>query len=136
VQRVGLPRRGEPFSVGDGGHVALAAGVRQLEDVAAVVLVDAPAELAPEGDALVGLDAGEPGDDLPPLVHRGPRREDRPDAAACELQLPVDPRLGAAAVVVVQTAGDVRAKDAVLDLEVAEAKRLEDRLGAHGPPGP
>ena len=50
VQRVGLARRGEPLAVRERGDVALAPGVRELDDVLAVVLVDALAELAPERD--------------------------------------------------------------------------------------
>jgi hypothetical protein len=94
------------------------------------VLVHPLAELAPERDALVALDGREAGDDLAALVHGRPGREDRADAAAGELQLPVDPRLRAGAVVVVEASGDVRPEDSVGDLEVAEAERPEDRLGA------
>jgi hypothetical protein len=95
------------------------------------VLVDALPELAPERDAVVALDRREVGDDLAALVHGCPGREDRADAAAGELQLPVDPRLRARPVVVVEATGHVGAEDAVSDLEVAEAKRPEDRLRGH-----
>src|SRR5439155_10235362 len=113
----------------------------ELRDVAAVVLVDAFAELAPEGDPLVGVEVGVAREDVPALVDRRVRRDERADAAAGELDVPVDPDVGAGAVVVVEAAADGRAQDPVLEHQAAEPERLEDRAAAgwrvvrlHSPP--
>jgi glucose-6-phosphate dehydrogenase assembly protein OpcA len=108
------------------GDHALAAGEDELDDVLAVVRVHALAELAPERDRLVRVDVCVARDDVPPGVDRRVRGDDRADAAARELQVPVDADLGAGAVVVVEPTCDARAEDAVLDLEIAEPQRLED----------
>src|SRR5262245_752964 len=93
--------------------------------------MDAFPELAPEGDPFVRLDGRESWDDLPALVDPGPGGDDRAHSAARELELPVDPRSTAAAVIVIEPPGDIGAEDSVLDLEAPKAKRLEDCLGAH-----
>ena len=116
----------------DAGDVALPAAVRELHDEPAVVLVDGVAERAPERDALVAIDRGVVGDDAAADRHRDERRDDRAHAAARELGLPVDARLVAGAVVVVEPARHVRAEDPVLHRQVAERERLEDRIDWHG----
>jgi hypothetical protein len=63
VQRIALRGRAEPARELDSGEVALPAAVRELEDVPATVLVDAPPELPPERDPVVALDRGVAGDD-------------------------------------------------------------------------
>jgi hypothetical protein len=59
VQGVGLVRRAQAFAVGEGRDVPLPARVGELDDIPAAVLVDALAELAPEGDAFVLIDRRE-----------------------------------------------------------------------------
>ena len=86
------------------GHHPLAAGEDELDDVAAIELVDAPAQLAPERERLVGVDVRVAGDDVPAGVHRRVRRDDRADPAAREADVPVDAHLRARAVVVVEAA--------------------------------
>ena len=95
----------------------------ELEDVLAVVFVHRLAERPPERNAIVADDRGVVGQDASARMHRHERRDDRADAAARELHFPVDPRLRAGAVVVVEAAREVRAQDAVLDREIAEAER-------------
>jgi hypothetical protein len=116
VERVGLRRRAQALLELDARDVPLPAPVGELEDVPAAVLVDVLADLPPERNVLVAVDRRVARDDLPAPVDAAPRRDDRADAAARELQLPVDPRLRAGAVVVVEAAGDARAEEAVADL--------------------
>ena len=133
VQRLGLARRAEPLPVEvEPANVSLPAAVRELQDVLAVVLVDALAELAPERDRPVVVDRRVVGDDEPALVDPAPGGDDRADATAGELELPVDagPRPGS--LVVVETPRDARAQDAVLDPEVPERERLERECGGGG----
>ena len=126
VDGLGLVGRAPPLLVDDPADVALAARESELDEVPAVVLVHLPDERAPEGDRLVAVDVRVVRDDQAARVHRSVRRDDRTDAAARELEIPVDVRLVAGAVVVVEPPGKARAKDAVLQLEVPEAERLED----------
>ena len=132
VQRVGLARRAQALPVEvEPTDVSLPAAVGELQDVLAVVLVDALPELAPERDRPVVVDGRVVGDDEPALLDSAPRGDDRADAAARELELPVDARPGPRAVVVVEPPRDARAQSAVLDREVPELQRFEDRRG-HG----
>ena len=59
VHRLGFVGRAEPFSELEAADVALAAARGQLDDVLAVVLVDPLAELAPERDPVVAIDAAQ-----------------------------------------------------------------------------
>ena len=133
VDRLRLVRRAPALLELDAPQVALPAREGELDDVAAVVLVHAPDDLAPEGDGLVAVDVRVVRDDQAARVDRRVRGDDRADAAARELQIPVDMGLVARAVVVVEAAGEARAEDAVLDLERPEPERLEDRrdVGGH-----
>ena len=90
---------------------------------AAVHLVDQP---LPERDARVAVDGRVVGHDPPAHRHGDERRDDGADTAARELDFPVDARLIAGSVVVVEASGDVRAEHAVLDREVSERERRED----------
>jgi hypothetical protein len=103
--------------------------VSELDDVLAVVLVYALAELSPERQAIVTIDRGVVRDDVASAVDPAPRREDCADSAAREFELPVDPGLRARAVVVVEAARDIRPEDPVLDRQVPERERLKDRIG-------
>ena len=126
VKRILLVRGALPFRVGQVRHVALPPAVTELQDVPTIVLVHGLAERAPEGDAIVMVDGGVVRDDAATRVHRHERGDDGADAAARELELPVDPHLRAGAVVVVESARDVRPEDPVLDGEIPEVQRLED----------
>src|SRR6266498_355203 len=110
----------------------LTAGVGELEDVLAVVLVHAPYELAPERGAVVAVDQRVAWQQPPARVHGSVRRDDRSDSAARGLEVPVDASLGPGAVVVVPAPAGARPEDPVLDRQVSEAQRLEDRTRAHG----
>src|SRR4051794_21267139 len=70
MQRVGLVRRAEPLRIFDAWDVALPPAVAELQDVPAVVFVDALPELAPEGDPLVAVDRGVVRHDAPADRHR------------------------------------------------------------------
>ncbi len=78
------------------------------------------------GMSRVVVDHRVVGHDAAAQVHRHERRDDGADAAPGELGLPVDARLVAGAVVVVEAARDVRPEDPVLDGQVPELQRLED----------
>ena len=120
MQRIALRCRAEPARELDPGEVALTAAVRKLKDVPATVLAHAPPELPPERDPIVALDRGVAGDDQAAPVDAAPGRDDPPDTGPGEPKLPVDPRLRAGTVEVVEAAGDARAEDAIRDLEIAE----------------
>ena len=127
-----LPVELSPLPNSIAGDVPLPPGVRELEDVLAAVLVHALAELAPERHAVVALDRRVAGTIRPARSTPHQAETIAPTPAAGEPQLPVDPRLRAGAVVVVEAARDARAEDPVLHLEVPEPERLEDRVvGAH-----
>ena len=64
-------------------------------------------------------------------VDRRVRRDDRADAAARELLVPVHVDLRAGAVVVVEASGEAGAEHAVLHREVTELQRLEDDAFGH-----
>ena len=68
VQGLSLPRRAQALRVLDPADVALPSRVRDLDDVAAVVLVNSGYELAPEGDAVVPVDVGVARDDQSPRM--------------------------------------------------------------------
>ena len=95
----------------------------ELEDVLAVVLVHGLAQRAPERNAIVAHDRRVIGQDAPARMHRHERRHDRADSAARELHFPVDARLRASAVVVVEASREVRSQNAILDRQIAEAQR-------------
>ena len=111
-----------PFGYSRSGNVALPAAVTELHDELAVVLVDRRANRAPERDALVAVDRRVVRNDAPARMHRHERRDDRADAASGELQFPVDARLVAGAVVVVEAPGDVGAEHPVLDRQIPEGR--------------
>ena len=134
--RIVLVGGAEPGGELDAGDVALAAAVAELQDELAVERVDGVADRTPERDVPVVIDHRVVRHDAAAQLHGDERRDDRADAAARELRLPVDAGLGAGAVVLVESAGDVRPEDAVLDREVAERERLEDRVECHGAPCP
>ena len=126
-----LTGRAQAQRVVDRRDVALPSAMAELEDVLAVVFVHRLAERAPERDAIVADDRGVVRQDAPARMHRHERRDDRAHAAARELDFPVDPRLRAGAVVVVEPARDVRAENAVLDREIAERERRKDLVVCH-----
>jgi hypothetical protein len=103
----------------------------ELEDVLAVVFVHGLAERAPERNAIVADDRGVVRQDASAGMHRHEGRDDRSHTPTGELDFPVDPRLRAGAVVVVEAARKVRAEYAVLDRQVAEAEWREDLLVRH-----
>jgi hypothetical protein len=118
----------------DAGDVALTATVTELQDESAVVLMDRFTHLAPEGDVTIVIDHRVVGDDAAAEMDGDERRNDRADAAFGEFRFPVDARLTAGAVVVVEAARNVRADDAVLDGEIAELEWLKDRVETHAAP--
>src|SRR5919109_1194694 len=132
VQRFGLVRRADALRELEAADDPLAAGVCELEDVLAVVLVDAVDELAPERDAVVAVDERVAGEQPPARLDGRVRGDDCAYAAAGRLQVPVDARLRPGAVVVVPAPARARPEDAVLHGQVAEAQRLEDDACAHG----
>ena len=75
------------------GDVALTAAVAELQDELAVERVDGLADRTPEGHVPVVVDHRVVGHDAAAQLHGDERRDDRADAAACELRLPVDARL-------------------------------------------
>ena len=109
-----------PSGILDSVDVALPARMTELQDVLAVVLVDGPPDRPPERNPRVVVDHRVVRDDAATQVHRHERRNDGAHAAFGELHFPVDARLVARAVVVVESAGDVRPEDAVLDRQVPE----------------
>ena len=129
VQRVAVVGGAQAELVLDAADVTLPAGMAQLEDEAAIVLVHRLADGAPERNPLVAVDRGVVRHDPPANQHRHERRDDRAHAAARELHFPVDARLVPGPVVVVEAARDVGAEDAVLDGQVSERERFEDDVG-------
>ena len=135
VERIGLPRRTQRRRDLEPRDVALPAAVGELNDVPAVVLVHATAELAPERDLVVAVDTRIVRHDPASQVDRHPRRDDRPHPTPGELELPIDPGLRAGTVVEVEAPGDVRAKDPVGRGEAAKPQRLEQKAGHSGSDG-
>ena len=82
VDRLGLVRRAPALLELDAADVALTPREGELDDVLAVVLVDAPYELAPERDRLVPVDVRVVGDDQAARMDRRVRGDDRAHAAA------------------------------------------------------
>src|SRR5262249_34090826 len=105
--------------------------VHELDYVFAVVVVHAAHELAPERDAIVAVDQRVARHEPAARVDGRVRGDDRADAAAGELEIPVDPDRRAGAGVVVPPARDAGPQDAVFDRQVPEPKRLEDRARSH-----
>src|SRR5438105_1297438 len=103
----------------------------QLENVLAVVLVDGPADRSPERDVPIVIDHRVVRHDPPAQLYGYERRHDRPDASFGELRFPVDARLIARAVVVVEPSRHVRSEHTVLDGEIPELQWLEDRVKRH-----
>jgi hypothetical protein len=95
----------------------------ELEDVFAIVFVHGFAQRTPERNAIVAHDRRVIGQDAPSRMHRDERRDDGAHSAAGELLFPVDARLRAGAIVVVEAARDVRSQNAILDRQIAEAQR-------------
>src|SRR6185503_6977577 len=95
------------------------------------MLVDALAQFSPERDSLVIVYRCVIGDDAPAHLNRHERRDDGSDASACELQLPVDARLIARPIVIVEPPRYIRAEDSILDSEIFEFQRLENNICAH-----
>jgi hypothetical protein len=131
VDRLLLVGRAPALLELDPSEVPLSPRERELHDVLAVVLVDALDELAPERDRLVTVDVRVVRDDQAAWMHRCVRRDDRPDAAAGELQVPVDVDLRSGAVVVVEPAGEARPEHTILDRQVPKLQRLEDDARIH-----
>src|ERR1041385_6338748 len=98
----------------------------ELKNVLALVLVNGLAERLPEGNLVVRVNRRVVRDDSAAYADGHEGADDGAYAAARELDLPVDARLRAGAVVVVETARDVRAEDSVLDRQVSELERLKD----------
>ena len=124
VQRILVVGRAQTLGVLDAGHVALTAAVAELQDVLAVALaMHLLDELLPERNARVAVDRRVVRHDA--AAHRTGTNDEMtaPTPPLRELDLPVDPRLVARAVVVVEAAGDVRSKHAVLDRQVPELQR-------------
>ena len=87
--------RAEPLAIEiQAADVPLPARMRELEDVLAVVLVHPLAELAPEGNRPVVVDACVVRHDESARLDSAPGGDDRADAPAGELELPVDPASG------------------------------------------
>ena len=82
----------------------------ELEDVLTVMFVHRLAQRTPERDAIVAHDGGVVGQDAAARMHGHERRDDRANPPAREFQFPIDTRLGAGAVVVIEPARDVRAR--------------------------
>ena len=131
VRRVGLAGRAQAGRDFDARDVALTARMAELQDEPAVVLVHRLADRAPERDVPIVVDHRVVRHDPPAQLHRHERRDDRADTAFRELHFPVDARLVAGSVVIVETPRDVRSKEAVLDGEVLELEGLKDRFECH-----
>ena len=131
IQSLVLVGRTETLFIFDTADIALPPRMAQLQDVLAIVFMNAAAELTPKRNSVVALDERISGHDSSPKLHRNIRRDDRPDSALRELQLPVDARLISRAVVVVETARNVRPENAVLDGQIPELQRSEDGVLRH-----
>src|SRR5262249_29201463 len=113
-------------------QVLLAAGMAKLHDKSAVVFVNPPAHLAPKGDLVIVVDHGEVRQDSSGQVNGNVRGNDRADAAAGELQLPIDASMGAGAVVIVETARNTGSENTILHPQPAGKRQLtEDRFKRH-----
>ena len=129
VQRIFAIGRTERVLVFDATDVTLTARVTELHDEAAVELVHRLAHRPPERDALVFVDGGVVGNDPAANLHRDEGRNDGADATLRELRFPVDPRLIAGTVVVIEAARDVGTEDSILDREGSELQWFEDDVG-------
>jgi hypothetical protein len=136
VQRIAPVGGRDPLRVLDAVDIALPAAVAQLQDELAVVAMHRFADRPPERDAAVVVDHRVVRHDTAAQVHRHERGDDGADAALGELRLPVDARLVAGAVVVVEAARHVGAEDAVLDRQIPEVERFENRRICHIPTCP
>src|SRR5688572_18452513 len=93
----------------------------ELHDELAVVRMHGLPHFTPERDPLVAVDHRVVGHDAPAQVDRHERRDNGADPSLRELDFPVEAGLVAGAVVVVETARDVRPEDAVLHGQILEA---------------
>ena len=110
----------------DATHVLLPAGMAELHDEAAVVSVNALADLSPEGNFVVVIDHRVADQDASAHGDRSEGRYDAADAALGELLFPVEARMAAVSVVLVEHPGQVRPEQPVLDRQVPEPYRRED----------
>src|SRR5204863_27614 len=108
--------------------VHLPARVTELHDELAVPLVHGFADALPQRDEIVAVHRRVVRRDAAFEQHRHEGRDDRADTALGKLALPVDPRLGERAVLVVPAPRVAGAEDAVLDRQVAEFERREDDI--------
>jgi hypothetical protein len=129
MQRILVISRTERVLVFDAADVTLTARVTELHDEAAVELVHRLAHGTPERDALVLVDGGVVGNDAAANLHRHEGRNDGADTTLGELRFPVDPRLIAGAVVIIEAAGDVGTEDPIFDREGSELQWFEDDVG-------
>ncbi len=95
VERVGSARRALRVLVFvlDTPLVLLAAGVAELHDELAAVLMDALADLTPELDLVIVVDHGVVHHDPSPDADRGIRRDDAANSPSGELLFPIDSRV-------------------------------------------
>src|SRR5262245_34888882 len=95
----------------------------ELEDVLAVVFVHGLAERAPKRNPVVADDRRVVAKDAASGMNQHERRHDGADSTTRELYFPVDARLRAGAIVVIEASGKIRSQDAILDRQIAEAQR-------------
>src|SRR5262249_23635036 len=106
-------------------------GMAELHDVLTVESVHGRAEPLPQRNKIVTVNRGVVGDDASFHQHRHVGRNDRPDATGGEFAFPIDAGLRERAILVVETARNVRPEDAILDREIAEFERGEDDVFTH-----
>src|SRR5262249_6005241 len=107
-------------------------GMAELHDVLAVEPMHRRAEPLPQRDEIVAVNRRIVGDDASLHQHRDVGGNNGADAAGGEFAFPVDAGLRQRAVLVVESARDVRAEDADLERKVAEAEWRETHICAHG----
>src|SRR5262249_13198354 len=104
VEALGPPGRAQrpTILILDAGDVLLASGVAKLQDEPAIVFMHRLADRPPERNLVVVVDRCIARNDPSADAHWDKRRDDGSDSAARELHLPVQARLTARSVVVVE----------------------------------
>ena len=127
---------GLPEQVFNASHILLAAGVAELQDIFAAVLVNPLRHLLPKADLVIVINRRVANQNSTPDSNRRKGRDDRPDPTPGKFLFPVQSGVAAMAVVVVEHPRDAGPQQPVFDFKIPEPKRLEDDLIFHGRPPP
>src|SRR5262245_41780383 len=99
--------QGSPVLIFHAGQILLPSGVAELEYELATMLVNRIAQGFPESNVVVTVNRGVIGNNTATNADRHKRTDDRADPSARKLDFPVNARLGARAIVIVESSGNI-----------------------------